>query len=310
MATSKLETPALTKLLLGMAYAYGRYSPVFKGKGRLCRAFAPLLDRVGSLQTKSIYGTRFDLRFPDDRGYECIHILGTYEAGTSKLVRRVLKSGDIALDVGANIGWYTTLFAKCVAPDGIVHAFEPVPFLFEKLQRNCTLSNCESIVRLNKLALGRTNGTIRLFAPKDGPHLEISIFPECETANPPLEVPCVTLDDYCAQHINKKTATLIKLDVEGAEPDVIDGAQSLLNSPHPPMWLCEFNRETARRGGFSPYAALERLAERGYRFIRVKLGWRGIAPVRNLEECQHGDNVLCYIPNVHRDRLRGIVREE
>lgn len=292
-----------------MAYVYGHYSPVFKGKGRLCAVSAPLLNRMGCVQTTSIYGTRFDLQFPDDRGYECIHILGTYEAGTSKLVRRVLRSGDVVLDVGANIGWYTTLFAKCVAPDGVVHAFEPVPFLFEKLRRNCMLSNCESMVRLNRIALGRTTGTIRLFAPKDGPHGEISIFPECEAENPSLDVPCLTLDEYCARHMSKKAAVLIKLDVEGAEPDIIDGAQTLLDSAHPPMWLCEINYETANRGGFSPYAALEKLAERGYCFIRVKLGWRGLAVVRNLGECQHGDNVLCYLPDVHQDRLRGVIRK-
>ena len=65
--------------------------------------------------------------------------------------------GDVALDIGGNFGWYTTLLSRAVGPGGQVHAFEPRPETYEVLKKNCEL-NGASNVTLNRFALGEKRG--------------------------------------------------------------------------------------------------------------------------------------------------------
>ncbi len=63
-------------------------------------------------------------------------ILGRYELSETEFVKAELQPGDVAVDIGANIGYYALLFATLVAPHGRVVAFEPVPFLYDALTRS------------------------------------------------------------------------------------------------------------------------------------------------------------------------------
>ena len=65
-----------------------------------------------------------------------IYLLGAFERGTQKQYGQILKAGDVALDIGANIGAHTLPIARCVGPSGHVHAFEPTVFAFAKLEAN------------------------------------------------------------------------------------------------------------------------------------------------------------------------------
>lgn len=283
---------------------YTRFFPIQKGKGLLQKVMQPWMASLGEIDVTSIYGTKFRLRFPDDHGWEYLYTLGTVETGTSELCRQVLRPGDVVFDIGANIGWYTCLSANCVTTIGTVHAFEPVPWIYEKLVVNCTLNSCTSAVIMNKLAIGEDEGVMELFSFKGRPHGETSAKLRDGLAVESSVVANVTNLDTYIKGLDGTDIALIKVDIEGAEWLLLNGAKQLLSSAHLPMWIFEMGLETATAFGWSPYDLLNRLRhDCNYRFVRVEGAWGRAIPVKSVKECEQGDNVLCYVPELHRDRL-------
>ncbi len=69
-----------------------------------------------------------------------LSVVGRHEQCITELVQQIIKPGDIVLDIGANIGYYTLIFARCVGPTGHVYAFEPDPGSFALLQKNVQIN--------------------------------------------------------------------------------------------------------------------------------------------------------------------------
>lgn len=294
------------KLILSGLRMYTRYAPIQRGKGRVQRLMLPLIHRLGSINVDTRYATRFQLQFPEDTGWECLYTMGTYETGTADLIRAIIRPDDVVFDVGANLGWYTCLFARLLGANGAVHAFEPVPWIFRKLEVNCALNPHRARLSLNNLAVGDHKGSIDLHTFADQPHGQTSTrIPPNTTVQSSVTVPMTTLQQYSAA-ANSRRVDLIKVDVEGTELQVLDGAVKLLQNTTPPLWLFEFNVETATLAGWSPYDLLDRLRQHGYRFLRIEGAWGKTRTVQLPSECQHGDNVLCYVPDVHRSRLEAL----
>lgn len=283
---------------------YTRYASIDIGKGLTQRVVRRLMRNVGDIDATSVYGTRFRLRFPEDRGWECVFMTGTYESGTSELCRVLLRPGDTALDIGANLGWYTCLFASLVGADGSVHAFEPVPWIYEKLAANSRLNGWTRSVTLNNLAVAESAGEIELFTFRGRPHGETSaVAREGLGVQSSVRVKTVSLDRYVADS-GAGNIALIKVDIEGNEWKMFDGASTLLHSGTPPLWVLEINFETAQAFGWSPHDLLRRLQQQhGYHFLRVEGAWGKWSHVESPEQAVHGDNVLCYVPSLHDDRL-------
>jgi FkbM family methyltransferase len=169
-----------------------------------------------------------------------------------------LRPGMVAVDCGAHIGEYTLLFASRVGPTGQVHAFEPHAGLFEVLQENVRHNGLRQAV-INHAAIGRRSGVVQ-FHPAADPTAS-SILPIDTPGVPSLEVSLVSLDDYARQH-GLTGVDAIKIDVEGAEWDVIQGAEWVLTQLRPRLIYVECDRhenETPIR---------ERLAARGYTVTR------------------------------------------
>jgi len=96
-----------------------------------------------------------------------IFLTGEFEPDTSVVVRKLLRKGDVVVDVGANIGYYSLLFSRCVGTDGHVYSFEPVPQLASALRKNADLNQFEQIT-LSNLALSDHNGEARFYVgPED-----------------------------------------------------------------------------------------------------------------------------------------------
>jgi FkbM family methyltransferase len=185
---------------------------------------------------------------PASRG-KILRILGgTYEPEQTRLFERLLRPGHTVLDVGANVGYYTLLASVLVGDSGRVHAFEPEPRNAGFLRRHASI-NRRANVRVEQAAVSDREGTARFhFGSGSGTgHLADA---------GALEVRTLRLDDYCAEHGLAPGA--VKIDVEGAELSVLQGARETLARHRPVLFL-------STHGADVHAASLAFLRELGYR---------------------------------------------
>jgi len=165
---------------------------------------------------------------------------------------RYLRPTDTVADVGANIGIYSLLAARAV-PQGRVLAFEPNPITAERMLTNLRLNGLDN-VRLRASAVGSRAGSATLTARLGpGDHIALDRSSEVET----ITVPLTTLD---AAVERAAPVSLIKIDVEGFELEVLRGATDLLGRDDPPAWIIEVNGLSERYGAGD--AAIEEIFRR------------------------------------------------
>ncbi|MGQ0703333.1 MAG: FkbM family methyltransferase [Gemmatimonadales bacterium] len=203
-------------------------------------------------------GRRFHIG-PDSM-YWAIHQGLEYEPEVTALWRSLTRAGDVAVDAGANFGWFTTLFATLAGRDGLVLAFEPVPATFARLEEHVTLNPGPARVVLRAAALAECAGTGSVTIPA-GASGEASLTSGATPGG--LAVPLVRLDDELAA-IGLDGCDLLKLDVEGAELRALRGARRTLRGPRPPIILVELNAAACRSAGYEPAALYDFLHEAGY----------------------------------------------
>lgn len=187
-----------------------------------------------------------------------------------------LRAGMTVFDVGANVGELTLLFSRFVGNEGSVHAFEASGEVFQKLETVCRAAGRRNAA-LNHLALADKNGTIRLNVYDEA----YSSF-NSQAARPlenygldlqPVgieETQATTVDDYCAEK-KIELIDLLKIDVEGAEFQVMQGARRMLESKSIRYLTFEFGQTTFDMGN-SP-AEIERfLNDFGYKIRNMVAG--------------------------------------
>lgn len=135
--------------------------------------------------------------------------------------RQVLRPGDVAFDIGANVGAYTVLFAQWVGVAGQVHAFEPAPDAFRGLRRHLELNHLGEIVVVHRVAVSDQIGEASFVGTgSDGTNHLLS---RSESEVRVIRVPTTTVDAVCAE--SGACPRLLKIDVEGAELAVLRGAR-------------------------------------------------------------------------------------
>lgn len=182
------------------------------------------------------------LRF--DGGLSTKHFVsGEYERPVQEAIAVNAHPGDVFYDVGANLGFFSVLVGRLVGTSGTVYAFEPVPANASMVERNAR-ENGLSNIKVLRIALCREDGRGELLlAHHDGGAVLKS------TGTPPPDltgsvmVETASLDTLVdRQHL--KPPNIIKIDVEGAEMDVLLGMESILRRWHPKIIL-ELDDETA-----------------------------------------------------------------
>ena len=159
-----------------------------------------------------------------------ILILGTYDADLHNALERLLQPGMTALDVGANLGEIALHMAARVGPTGQVHAFEPVPAVFTRLQQHITRNGLENILHPHPIALSDQTGQTEIaFADPSADNQGLASITNLTEKAGPLRttIPTMTLDDFVAQHQIQRI-DLIKIDIQGAEPRFLTGAEKTL----------------------------------------------------------------------------------
>ena len=165
--------------------------------------------------------------------------LGSYELDKQKLLNRLVKPGMTVWDVGANAGFYTLAFSKLVGPTGRVFAFEPLGDNIQKL-------NCH--IRLNKLI----NTTVVQMALGDSSGLcgfDTGISHQkgfLSRDRSDYLVPCLTADDFLKIRPEALPA-LLKIDIEGAESGMLEGARAFLTEHRPALLLALHGQDQVER---------------------------------------------------------------
>lgn len=211
---------------------------------------ARVLERTGLSPLFTIALDGYRLRFyptnvsanlwidPDGR----VHGLG--------LFRDYCQPGDVAIDVGANIGEVSIICSQAVGAEGRVLAFEPNPRIYQYLLGNLTLNRCANVTAAN-LALGATEGRVRMSNDKHDDMNRI-------VASGAIEVACSTLD----AQLPEAPIALLKVDVEGSELRVLEGARRALERTA--CVNCEMGEDHYRRYGYGMADLIRFLGAAGF----------------------------------------------
>jgi FkbM family methyltransferase len=192
-------------------------------------------------------------------------VRGRYEADEIAFVRRTLKAGDTAIDVGAHIGFFTMQMAATVGPSGHVYAFEPLDANADLLERSIAENHFENRVTFQRAAVGAASGTATLTFAVETLNSGGAYLLRDGTAplagNQKKQVPVVALDALPL----RRPIRLIKMDVEGAEPLVVRGAERLLREDRPVILSELHPTQLERASGTTSDAFLSQLKALDYR---------------------------------------------
>ncbi len=191
-------------------------------------------------------------------------VRGRYEAEVVRFVRSVLRPGDTAIDAGAHIGFFTMHMAAAVGSTGRVYAFEPLDSNAELLERSIAENRFADRVVFERAAVGDRMGRATLTFPVETLNTGGAYLLRPGTAplagNVTREVRLVALDALPLA----RPVRLIKMDVEGAEPLVVEGGARVIGEDRP-LIVSELHPvQLERAAGASSAELLARLARLGY----------------------------------------------
>jgi FkbM family methyltransferase len=219
------------------AYSYLPHHP---GKGWIYDRVLPSASRAWDKpRIRSRFGAKFECDLRDKLARE-IYFVG-FVRRDCRVLRRLIKPGDVILDVGANIGYFCLLFAKWLRGTGRVYAFEPFPRTVERLKRNLELNpRLKALVHLRETAVSDFVGSLSMSAPDEGNS-------GCNylSARGKADVAVTTLDAFVQQESFSRV-DLIKVDVEGSEVALLKGARETLERFRP-LVMIEVNPSTLGR---------------------------------------------------------------
>ena len=160
--------------------------------------------------------------------------LGIHEVGKKKLYQKTIRPGSIVYDIGANVGIYTILSSVLCGTSGKVYAFEPDPHNLKYLRDHVKLNNLQN-VSIVEYAISKKSGYLFFQATSD--HCNSHISDDGE-----LEINAVSIDDFVFEQDNTPP-DFLKIDVEGTESLVLEGAQRTLEEYRPEIFLATHGSE-------------------------------------------------------------------
>lgn len=182
-----------------------------------------------------------------------------------KAMKSLIRPGDTALDIGANIGVFTLLLARWVGPSGAVHAFEPAPESLNALRYHAGLNELSDRVTIVAEAVSDQVGMAAFYAhSRSGENSLNPFMMDRMAAAEKIEVPLTTIDAYCSQ--TNITPSFLKFDIEGFEFHALEGGMQTLRRARPRM-LIEFHAHLWAEVGVTPEriaGVMNELKEIGY----------------------------------------------
>ncbi len=226
---------------------------------------------------------------------------GSYEGAETQLLKRVLKPGMVVMDAGAHRGYYTLLASFLLGKDGRVISFEPSPRERQWLRMH-RFANGRKNVTIEKSALGIRRETAEFFITLGKQTGCNSLrYPKGVLYSMPIKVQVVTLDQYY-HDTRLERLDFIKMDVEGAEKDVLTGGGECLQKARPAI-MCELSDIRTLRWKYRPVETVKLLEQKDYSCYFIRPDCR-LEP--HQEKQVYEDNILA-IPNEKRDDFRDLM---
>lgn len=248
----------MRKILLS---TYKKSVKMFSGHG--IRRFYPINVVhnfiISNLKFAEVQGHKMFL----DSHHRSLSFSGIYEPFETEIIKKEIKKGDHVLDIGANIGYYTLIFAKLVGENGKVFAFEPDPNNFSLLKKNIEINGYRNVILVQKGVSNKT-GKARLYLSHNVPS-DHRIY-DSHDGRKSIDIETIRLDDYFN---NKERIDFIKLDIQGAEWAAIQGMSSLLQKTKRLKIMTEFWPIGLQRFGVEPEEYLKLLIKHGFKLYHI-----------------------------------------
>jgi FkbM family methyltransferase len=185
-----------------------------------------------------------------------------YEPAETRFVRGILTANDIFVDVGANIGWYAFLASTIIGDGGHIHAFEPRRPIVDYLQRTVTLNGLDKLITVQPIGLSNEKKSeILMWEAISGNGGGASFARDDASA----DMVCQTIEVRSLDSLDLGHVDVIKIDVEGAEPLVIEGATTTIERDRPIILTEVLPSQLKRVSGRSPQQYFEFFLSRNYR---------------------------------------------
>ncbi|MGH2919638.1 MAG: FkbM family methyltransferase [Solirubrobacteraceae bacterium] len=168
-------------------------------------------------------------------------VRGALEPSVQEALRRHVAPRATVYDVGANIGFFSLLAARLAGPDGAVESFEPLPAAAAGLRRHVALNDART-VSVHEVAVGAHGGRAQLMAVQEESWSHLAERGRHPDTQGVLDVEIVTIDELVAGGM--RPPGVVKIDVEGAEIDVLDGMAETIRA-HSPVIICELHGSNA-----------------------------------------------------------------
>lgn len=265
--------------------------PIFQ---KLLKYLIPvLLRRTGVTQVVTTTDHGAFAFFPHDRyiGWK-MALQGTRDPALTRVAEAIVRAGDLVVDAGANLGWYSVVLGRCVGAEGTVLAFEPEPRAYELLTQNLRRNGVERQVRAANAALSSQAGalTLELSGDNFGDHrvrrdgaAGAADDRYGEARRELRQVPALTLDDaVAAAGAAARPVRFIKMDCQGYEVEILRGARATLARTE--ALLLEYWPYGLRRCGATLDDLVAGLGEGFARFARLDAEGAGAPAYRPMAE--------------------------
>lgn len=185
-------------------------------------------------------GFKWELKIPSNIDNE-IRAGRDWEPKVTQWIESQLQPGDVAIDIGANIGWFAMIMAKAVGPSGVVVALEPEPSFRERLLRHKIINQIENI-RISHYAVGAQGG-IAWCVKNAGPYHSSAVMKHVDPGSEysSVEVAVIAIDDW----LDSDRLDLMKIDVDGWEEQVLLGARQTIETFSPRIAIEIADKSTA-----------------------------------------------------------------
>ncbi len=242
---------------------------------------------VGDVQGKKMF-----LDLSDRVHCETLYTTGMWEKNETRVFKKLLRSGMVVLDIGANVGYYTLLAAEAVGASGRVYAFEPEPSRFRLLEKNIQANGLKNVSPVSK-AISNKTGTARLYLnPRKNP-ADHRLFDSSDHRES-IDVETTRIDDFFKDQV--RPIHVIKMDIQGSEVAALEGMRETIRRNKELVIITEFWPEGLRKGGFSPSEFLGTLVAEGFALQIISEGPQAlqrVEPEEVLQMCATEMYLIC-----------------